>query len=157
MPKVPDYDQLRKALMEGAVHPRNALDPSWMDKGGIYAIWGSEQLRKRLDPLNLSIHASVQLGGEVKLPMRSRLKESTKRKSSLGEDVFCFYVGKTAHLKKRMRIQRFQKIVVALDKVPLKTMLEVSFHPEESWINRFYGENYAIAMLRPILNPQPER
>lgn len=148
-------------LLKGMLAPRTLLNSSWNDKGGVYTIWGNSKLKLLLLPKNLAIHTSKQNGHEVTLSMRKAIKRSIKRLDMNGDELFCFYVGKTAHLKKRMTIQRYPRIWKDLlnleNSGDLKEMLQISFCRMPNWEDRFFAENYAIAKLLPVLNTQPER
>ncbi len=155
-----DYTRMMNSLLTGKVGPRTDLDKTWSNKEGIYAIWGNGTLKKKLLPKEIEIHASKQNRGRVILGMRKAIKRSIKRKDADGNKLFCFYVGKTAHLKKRMTIQRFGKVWRLLDlknSIELKAMLQISFCRMKDWDDRFFAEGFAIAKLLPVMNAQPER
>ena len=155
-----DFKPMMKGLLKGMVVPRTQLDEPWNDKGGIYSIWGNSTLKSMLLPEAFVLHASKQNEHEVTLSMRKAIKRSVKRYDEAGNELFCFYVGKTAHLKKRMAIQRYPKVWQLLrleSSSDLKAMLQISFCQMPSWEERFFAEGYAIAMLLPVMNAQPER
>jgi len=155
-----DFKPMMNGLLKGTVVPRTQPDEIWNDKGGIYTIWGDSELKKILLPKGLDLHASQQNGRMVTLSMRKAIKRSVTRLDADGSELFCFYIGKTAHLKKRMAIQRYPKVWQLLglkNSGVLKAMLQISFCEMSSWEDRFFAEGYAIALLLPVMNAQPER
>ncbi len=142
------------------------------DAAGIYAIWGNAALKKVLSDKSLKIHTSKEnqkrmdlSKPEVTLNLKSAIKCSVQIDFD-GKKLFCLYVGKTANLKKRQQIRRFGKLTTSsakqendaiIDFSSLKTMLHVSFIKKDDWIDRFFLENLAIGLLKPVLNIQPER
>lgn len=155
-----DFEPMMKDLLTGPLVPRTKIEKTWHEKGGIYAVWGCKELKPLLAANDLKIHASKQNNHEVILNCRNAIKRSSTRFDLEGNELFCFYVGKTAHLKKRMAIQRYRKIQDHVGQKlnsELKAMLRVSFSEMPNWEDRFYAEGYAIALLLPVVNVQPER
>ena len=137
----------------------------WGCKSGIYAIWGNKKLADILRRKSIFLHTSKthNANQEVELSFAKAIGQAVKIKGK-----FCLYVGKTVDFEKRQKIRRFEKLLKPQNETgkallgsttlkELKDMLAVSFIKEKKWIDRFFLENIAIGLLRPVLNTQPER
>ncbi|WP_421955791.1 hypothetical protein [Polaromonas sp.] len=155
-----NFKPMMRQLLKGPVVPRMTIKKEWHDKGGIYAIWGNAELRPLLCAKEVTLHTSKQNNHEVVLKYCDAVERSLTRLDEDGSELFCFYVGKTAHLKKRMSIQRYKRMHELLGQEKcsdLKAMLRISFSRMDDWQGRFFAEGYAIALLLPVTNVQPER
>ncbi len=155
-----NFKPMMRHLLKGPVTPRTKIKTEWHDQGGIYAVWGNSELRPLLCAKEISLHASKQNKGEVLLRYCDAVERSATRLDADGNELFCFYVGKTAHLKKRMGIQSYKGMHEFLGQKKrneLKAMLHISFSEMDDWQERFFAEGYAIALLLPVTNVQPER